>query len=263
MDFWVTKLREQVAQIAAGEYELGSIAFSRAPAGMLELSQDLDNLALVIADRARVQQVLTREVHHRVKNNLQIVTSLLRMQAGKVQDSAASEALGHAHARIGALALIHRILYEQSDACDDAEIDLAGLMMGLCANLRVWYRDRVDVNLICGASSAAVPLDSAVPLALFAVEAVSNVYSHAFPGQHSGEATLHFSIDGNDDAVLRVVDNGVGFDGSGDAKSNGIQLMNAFAHQLGGSCTFARIAPTGTEVRLAYRLRDQARQSAT
>lgn len=263
MEFWITKLREQAAQIAAGDYQPGSPTFTRAPAGLVELSRDLDNLALVMADRDRVHQSLTREVQHRVKNNLQIITSLLRMQANKAQDPAISEALGQAHSRMGALALIHRMLYEQSDVGSEGSLNLARLMAELCAQMRLWYLDRVDVKFICGASAVGVPLDSAMPLALFAVEAVSNVYSHAFPGRHSGEVTLHFSISGNGDALLRVVDDGVGFDSHGEAKSMGRQLMNAFAHQLGGTCTIDSNAATGTEVRLAYRIGDQAPQPAT
>jgi len=263
MEFWIAKLREQAAQIAAGEYQPGTPAFTRAPAGMAELSRDIDQLASVMADRDRAHKALTREVHHRVKNNLQIVTSLLRMQASKVQDPAISEALGQAHSRMGALALIHRMLYEQSDEGDQGGLDLSRLMTELCAQMHLWYLDRVDVKFICGASSVAVPLDSAMPLALFAVEAVSNAYSHAFPGRHSGEVTLHFSVDGYGDALLRVVDDGVGFDSHGDAKSMGRQLMNAFAHQLGGSCTITSSALNGTEVRLAYRIGDQAPQPAT
>ncbi len=267
MEEWITRLREQAARIAAGDYRPGLSDFTRAPAGMAELSQDLDNLALATADRDRVQQALTREVHHRVKNNLQIVTSLLSMQASKVQDAAVIEALSQARARMGTLALIHRMLYDQSDDGNQGSIDLARLMTELCAQLRLWHRNRLGVEFVCDASAIALPLDSAMPLALFAVEAVTNAYAHGFPGGRSGIVTLHFSVTGDGDAVLCVTDDGIGFDASGDAKSIGAksmgrQLMNAFAHQLGGTSAITSSA-AGTEVKLAYRIGDQAPQPAT
>ena len=263
MEFWVTKLHEQAAQIVTGDYLPGNPAFTWAPAGMAGLSQDLDNLASLMADRARIQQALTREVHHRVKNNLQIVTSLLGMQASKVVDPAVSGALGQARARMGALALIHRMLYEQSDDGNQGSIDLARLMTELCAQLRLWHRDRAGVEFVSDASAIALPLDSAMPLTLFAVEAVTNAYAHAFPGGRCGTVSLHFSVDRNGDALLSVTDDGIGFDSSGDAKSMGRQLMNAFAHQLGGTFAIVSSAGTGTEVMLLYRIGNQAPQAAT
>ncbi len=79
-----------------------------------------------------------------------------------------------------------------------------------------------------------------MPLALFAVEAVTNAYAHAFPAGRSGTVSLHFSVEGNGDALLCVGDDGVGFDSSGDTKSMGRQLMNAFAHQLGGTLRYRK-----------------------
>jgi len=263
MEFWITKLREQTAQIAGSNYQPGTPAFTRAPAGMAELSRDLDNLAQIMADRARMQQELTREVHHRVKNNLQIVTSLLSMQASKVQDSAVSDALNQARARMGALGLIHRMLYEQSDDGNQGRIDLDRLMTELCAQLRLWHRARVGVEFVCDASAIALPLDSAMPLMLFAVEAVTNAYAHAFPDGRNGTVSLHFSVAGTGNALLCVTDDGIGFDSTGDAKSMGRQLMNAFAHQLGGSFAITSSPKTGTKIKLEYRIGDQAPQPAT
>ena len=254
MDFWVTKLREQAAQIAAGEYSPGEPAFTRGPPGIFELSQDLDRLAQMIADREAVRKALAHEVHHRVKNNLQIITSLLNMQAGRIANPAAREALGQTRARIGALALIHRILYEQDDDGDQATLDIARLIRELCAQFRLWNRERTEIGFSCEASAIAVPLDSVLPLALLAVEAVTNAYAYAFPGGRTGNLMLRYSVTGGSDAVLSVTDDGVGFDSAADAGSMGRQLMNAFAHQLGGTLEITSSALTGTAVSLSYRI---------
>ena len=252
MEYLVSKLREQVALIVSGDYQPGSLAFTRAPSGMVELSQDLDGLAVLIAEREAVRKALAFEVHHRVKNNLQIVTSLLNMQANQMENTAAREALGQTRARIGALALIHRILYEQEDDGSLATIDVARLSPELCAQFRQWNRHRTEIVFLCEASSFAVPLDGALPLVLFAVEALTNAYAYAFPDGRSGTVGMKFTVSEDGYAVLAVTDDGVGFDHSRNHNSMGRQLMHGFARQLGGSFAINNMTETGTEVRLEY-----------
>ncbi len=252
MEYWVSRLREQVALIADGDYQPGLTAFSRAPAGLVELSQDLDGLARLIAEREAVRKALALEVHHRVKNNLQIVTSLLNMQASRLENPAAREALGQTRARIGALALIHRILYEQDDNSSKATVDVARLIPELCAQFRVANRSRTEIAFYSEASSFAVPLDGAVPLVLFAVEAVTNAYAYAFPDGRSGTVAVLFTVSAQGNAALSVTDNGIGFDHTRNDTSMGRQLMSGFAQQLGGSFTIISSAQAGTEVRLDF-----------
>jgi two-component sensor histidine kinase len=255
MDYWIGRLREQAAQIAGGNYQQGLNTFARAPDGLAELSRDLDDLALVMAEREVVRKALALEVHHRVKNNLQIVTSLLNMQASRIENPAAREALGQTRARIGALALIHRILYEHDDDSSQATIEIARLISELCAQFRMWNCNRREIVFSCESSAVAVPLDSAMPLALFAVEAVTNAYAYGFPEGRAGTVALHFIVNGEDDAVLSVTDNGIGFDIASNDQSMGRQLMNGFAQQLGGEISIVSSPETGTDVRLEYRLR--------
>ena len=252
MEYWVSKLREQVALIASGEYQPGLPVFSRAPGGLVDLSQDLDGLAMLIAEREAVRKSLALEVHHRVKNNLQIVTSLLNMQASRIENPAAREALGQTRARIGALALIHRIIYEQNDNSSTATVDVARLIPELCAQFRIANRNRTEIEFYSETSSFAVPLDGAVPLVLFAVEAVTNAYAYAFPDGRPGTVGVLFTVSEEGNAVLSVTDNGIGFDRAGNENSMGRQLMSGFARQLGGSITITSSAETGTEVRLEY-----------
>lgn len=254
MDFWVAKLREQVAQIVHGDYVTGSPALTRAPAGLADLSRDLDDLAKLIEQREAVRQALAHEVHHRVKNNLQIITSLLSMQASTIANPAAREALGQTRARIGALALIHRILYEQDDDGSIAALDIGRLISELCAQFRVWNRERTEVAFSCHADPLPIPLDQALPLALFAVEAVTNAYAYAFPDGRGGTVRLDFSLLDQGGACLSVTDDGTGFDATGNGHSMGRQLMQGFAQQLGGTFAITSSAECGTAVRLDYPL---------
>lgn len=254
MENWLAKLREQTVHIKDGNYQQGLPNFGDAPAGIAELSRDLDELAAVMAEREAVRLALAREVHHRVKNNLQIVTSLLNMQANRIENPVAREALGQTRARIGALALIHRILYEKEDDGSQGTLDISRLIGELCAEFHLWQHHRSEITLSCEAQSFAVPLDTAMPLALFAVEAVTNAYAYAFPGGRSGTVLLKFSADPDGEAVLSVTDSGIGFDNTKNDQSMGRQLMNGFAHQLGGTMKINSSAASGTEVRLDYRI---------
>lgn len=254
MEFWVNKLREQAAAIADGNYASSAANFARAPAEIAGLSGDLDRLAQTNAEREAVRKTLALEVHHRVKNNLQIVTSLLNMQANRIENPAAREALGQTRARIGALALIHRVLYEQADDGSQATLDFARLVTELCAQFRIWNSNRPEIAFSCKASPYAAPLDSAMPLVLFAVEAVTNAYSYAFPEQRSGSVMLSFAVSDSGDAAFCVKDDGAGFDSNRNGNSMGRQLMHGFAQQLGARLTIESSAGGGTEVRLDYRI---------
>ena len=248
---WVLLLREQAQQIGKGNYQPNPELFTGAPEDIILLNGDLNILALEMRERDRLQLALTHEVHHRVKNNLQIVTSLLSMQASKIADPLGRAALGQTRARMGALALIHRMLYEQTDDSTQGQIDIARLMNELCAQLRLMHHDATHVDFSCAADAHSVPLDSTVPLILFAVEAVTNAYRHAFPEGRAGKLTMQFGVvDGH--AQLRVTDDGIGHDATGDFTSMGRQLMNAFAHQLGGKLEIVSAPETGTIISLTY-----------
>ena len=254
MEGWVLRLREQAAAIAAGNYMSAGFAFSDAPPGIAGLSRDLDDLAQTLAEREAVRKALALEVHHRVKNNLQIVTSLLNMQANRIENPAAREALGQTRARIGGLALIHRILYEQADDSSQATLDIGRLIPELCSQFRLWNMERPEIAFTCRSSSFAVPLDSALPLVLFAVEAVTNAYAYAFPEGRTGAVLLQFSVSPGGEAALAVRDDGIGFDTTGNDASMGRLLMLGFARQLGGKLVIESSAGTGTTVRLDYRI---------
>lgn len=252
MDFWVTKLREQAAQIAAGGYEPGEPAFTRGPPGVFELSQDLDALARLLAEREAAHRALSHEVHHRVKNNLQIVTSLVSMQVRAAEVSEVRAALGQARARIGALALIHRLLYEQSELDGHSKIDSKQFVGELCAQFRLWNGERTEIAFSCEVGAVMLPHESAMPLALFAVEAVTNAYAHAFPDGRSGTITLQHSLSDDGAALLSITDDGIGFEPGCEAGVIGTKLMRGFAHQLGGTLETISQAGTGSQVRLLY-----------
>ena len=255
---WLASLGSLADQFAKGDFAGDEDKFADAPRELALLSAHLHSMAHDIESRDQELQAalaaktaLTHDIHHRVKNNLQIVSSLLTLQAAKISDPAARDALAQTRARIGALAQIHRLLYEDSQDSDHGNVNIASLLGALCTQLRALHRGHTKVQLMCDAASQVVPINNAVPLTLLAVEAVTNAYRHAFPAGKNGTITVHFDLV-DDHATLSIRDNGAGYDPIVNASSMGGQLMEAFAQQLGGVLDVVSTLGTGTVVTLRY-----------
>lgn len=255
---WLRDLGRIADSFARGDFSGDRTRFENAPAEIAELSADLHSMAEVIDNRSRdltsaleAKTDLTREVHHRVKNNLQIITSLLTLQAGRMDDELAREVLGQTRARISALALIHRLLYQHDTEDERGRVALENLMSELCVQLRTANRNKSGVDLQCDASAHSIEIDQAVPLALFAVEAVTNAFRHAFPDGRKGTIRLAFEHIGSD-AVLTITDNGQGFFPDDTIEQMGLELMSAFASQLGGTLKIESDAESGSRVTLRF-----------
>ncbi len=255
---WLASLGSLADQFAKGDFTGDADKYARAPRELGQLSAHLHSMARDIESRDQELQAalvaktaLTHDIHHRVKNNLQIVSSLLSLQAGKISDPSALEALSQTRARIGALAQIHRLLYEDSNDSDHGNVNIASLLNALCSQLRALHRGQSHVQLTCNAASQVVPINNAVPLTLLAVEAVTNAYRHGFSSGRSGTIAVHFDVV-DDRATLSISDNGEGYDPSENATSMGGQLMEAFAQQLGGVLEVVPVIGVGTVVTLRY-----------
>ena len=217
------------------------------------MADAIDRRNADLTQALKAKTLLTREVHHRVKNNLQIINSLLTLQSGRVREGAAKEVLAQTRARISALALIHRLLYEQDNGYEPSEVPMDNLMTELCAQLRGANRSMTHVQLSCQAESFPVPIEYAVPLTLFVVEAVTNAFRHAFPRARHGAVILQFDLDGAD-AVLVISDNGRGYVVSDAAAQMGTELMRGFATQVDGKLSISSSKGHGTQIVLTFPL---------
>jgi two-component sensor histidine kinase len=255
---WLSLLQKTTNKFARGEYDDRGDIFTSAPYEIRILANDMLQMAHTITERnhnletlVKEQKTLTMEVHHRVKNNLQIVTSLLSLQAFRIVDPAARMALDQTRNRMGALALIHRLLYEQSDTQNVQRVKMSRLVSELCSQIRMTYRDKQNVAFTCEAGDFELPIDNAVPLALFAVEAITNSYRHAFPDNRIGNMKLKFAVS-NTEASIVVEDDGVGIAEQLEISAMGTELMQAFASQLNGKVTVGSASPNGTKVSLHF-----------
>jgi two-component sensor histidine kinase len=253
---WIMYLKRISGAYRAGHYTIRP-SLDAAPGEFQSLGAALSDMASAIQDRDRKlrdavaqKTELIREIHHRVKNNLQIVMSLLSLQAGQVSDPMSRSALAEAQMRIRALALVHRMLHEIED---QTTIELHRLLGDLAHQIAEGFGGgRDDVRIEIDVIPASVLADIAIPLALFSVEALTNAYKYAFPEQQSdGIVRVVLKREG-DGFLLAVEDNGVGYDTAAIRRSMGSRLITNFGLQVGGESSVKSTPGKGTIVALHF-----------
>ena len=136
----------------------------------------------------REKESLLKEVHHRVKNNLQVISSLMRLQSAQVENPVAQAALRDMQNRIGSMALLHETLYQSGSF---ARVDLAAYLRSLCSQLfHSLVVDPESIQLRLDVASVSLDLNQAVPCGLLINELVSNCLKHAFPDERAGEVRV-------------------------------------------------------------------------
>lgn len=198
------------------------------------------------------KDVLLGEIHHRVKNNLQIVHSLLELQCGQIQDPEALAMLRDSQNRIRSMALIHQTLYQSNDfGYVDFGIFLNSLVPTLI-NSYLKNPERILPSIQC--HDIHLSINAAVPCGLLVNELISNSLKHAFPNERRGKIQISFVQEGDNNVVLTVSDNGVGiaedFDLT-DTVSLGLQLVFLLTDQLHGKMIVHRSDPTSFELRFS------------
>ena len=218
------------------------------------------------------KEVLLKEIHHRVKNNLQIISGLLTLQAAQINDERLQRVIKESQGRIWTMALIHQTLYQSGNLVD---IDMADYIRSLSGNLlssqaRVALPPTVSFDLL----PVRLVIDKAIPLALIINELLTNTLKHAFPDGRQGEIRISlqerssvkfYSTTDNKDAAqpvperghatyeLTVADDGVGLPADFDAKNQkslGLQLVTMLTKQLDG--TLAIESSGGTSVHIIF-----------
>jgi two-component sensor histidine kinase len=187
------------------------------------------------------KEVLLREIHHRVKNNLQVISGMLELQAALVKDPSARTALQEGRNRIMSMALIHQKLYQSQDI---AQIHMVSYLQSLVVDLFSAYGvDKDKISLKVEAEAVQVNLDTAIPFGLLVGELVTNAIKYAFPPDREvekGEVAVSFCELEDGYYSLTVSDNGVGLPEEFDldkAASLGLKLVHTLVEQLGGVIT--------------------------
>jgi two-component sensor histidine kinase len=193
----------------------------------------LSEINTALEASVREKEVLLKEIHHRVKNNLQVISSLLNLQIQIIHDPAARSALLDSQMRVHSMALIHEKLHESDDR---SRILLSPYIKSLSANLLHSYRkDNATINLVTRVEDIATEIDKAIPIGLILNELISNSLKHAFPENRSGEIGIELHREAASLVLLRYYDTGVGLPVGFDihtSKSLGMRLVHSLAKQL-------------------------------
>ncbi|OAI07526.1 PAS domain S-box protein [Methylomonas methanica] len=186
------------------------------------------------------KEMLLKEVYHRVKNNLQVVSSLINLQARNVKNAETVELLKQSADRIKAMALLHEKLYHSKDL---ARIDFNEYIRSLADHLLYGYGDRSgNIAISMSIDNVFLDVDTAIPCGLIISELLSNALKHAFPDDRSGEIGISFRHD-DGTLILVISDDGIGFPAGLDFKKStslGLQLVNSLTNQLMGDMTLDR-----------------------
>ncbi len=198
------------------------------------------------------KEILLKEVHHRVKNNLQLVSSMLYLQSGYVRDYEAKALFEDSQKRVDAMSLIHEKLYGSKDL---AKVDLREYVDGLVCNLSALSAGAYeDVKIRSEVEDVWLDVNSAIPCGLVINELVTNAIRHAFPDGRKGKIVIGMHVDGDGLVVLSVSDDGRGFPADidfRDTQSLGLRLVTSLVGQLGGMIELDR--SLGASFRVMFR----------
>ena len=243
-------------------------AFARQAAFALQHARDYAaarrELAECQREEASIQSALAerdlllREMHHRVKNNLQVVASLLDLQAGTLRDASARQALHESKDRVQSMARIHEYLYKSTDV---SRVAMDDYLRHLATALQQAHNAQ-HIALSVQVAVGPFDVERAIPCALIVNELVSNAFKHAFPAGRAGEVVV--ALESRDEQYLLTVrDTGVGLPPQLDpqsAGSLGLRLVGMLVKQIGGMLRLA--SEGGTTARIAFPVHPHERDAA-
>ena len=229
-----------------------------------DVEQKADELQMELAERHRIEaqikgsleekEVLLKEIHHRVKNNLQVISSLLDLQASNISDQHTVSMFRDSQNRVNSMGLIHERLYQAEDL---ARIDFADYLKELTANLRYSYvRDGMEVQIDTVADSIYLDVDTSIPCGLIINELVSNSLKYAFPERKNGLIRIELNKLTDNQLELLVRDNGIGLPEGIDLRkttSLGLKLVHTLTRQLRGKIDVE--GQGGAEFKIRFPLR--------
>lgn len=210
-----------------------------------------ETLGRMMAERRQIEQIRKKEIHHRIKNNLQVISSLLDLESDKFQDHQVIEAFRNSQNRVISMALVHEELYKSEDM---ESIDFSDYIIKLVNDLsRSYIMDNGKINVKVHIDSVFLDMDVAIPLGMIVNELVSNSLKHAFRSGDKGDILIDLSFDG-EKFTLVVCDNGAGFPEDvnfRETESLGLQLVTTLVDQIDGTIELERTE--GTRFRITFK----------
>ena len=214
-----------------------------------QMESEIEERVAQVRAALHEKEILLKEVHHRVKNNMQIISSLLSLQANRAGDGDTAQRLQAVRDRVYSMALVHEKLY-QSD--DFARVEMADYTRSLMGDLLQAYAGGLpDVSLKLELEPAALPVDLAIPFGLIVNELATNALKHAFKGRNRGEIHIRLKHEGAGRIHFRFADDGRGFAESlrwDQVSSFGLRLVRMLTQQVAGKLEVSHERGTAFEL---------------
>lgn len=207
----------------------------------------------LINQTLREKEILLKEIHHRVKNNLQIVSSLLSLQSKNMEDEKAKYAIFEAKERIQAIALIHQKLYSEKTF---ATIEMKTYLNDLIEQLNRSYNNNGNkIQITLKSFDIVLNIDTVVPLGLIICELITNSFKYAFINKNEGNLRIEINHGENDFFILTVKDDGNGMKENFsflESKTLGVEIITALTEQLEGNMTY-KSDENGTSIKIKFK----------
>lgn len=231
-------------------FKISSIRERRQRKISRELERKVRERTLLIEQQRDEKEILLKEIHHRVKNNLQVINSLLSLQSNYTTDEKSLALFDEAKNRIRSMALIHEKMYQSGDL---AHIDFQDYIMALTNDLISTYSINCDIFLDIKIDPIKFSIDTIIPLGLLINEIISNTLKYAFVNRNKGVIKIHLTKLGDNKFVLIAGDNGIGMPKEifeGESTSLGVELIKIFTEQLDGE--IKQLETEGTVYELVF-----------
>ena len=211
----------------------------------------LQALNLQLDTKNRQNELLMKEIHHRVKNNLELVKSLIALQCAQMEDSASKDAMIESQNRVQSMGIIHQKLYQKENP---GSIEMKDYFINLSENILYAFDAEDKVKIECAMQNLELDIDTAVPIGLIVNELLSNSIKYAFPENAKGIVQISLSQPNSGILTLTVSDNGVGKINGQQPRGTGFgsQLVDLLNRQLNGEMT--EVTEKGTTIRFIFRI---------
>jgi PAS domain S-box-containing protein len=225
------------------------IADGVAESSLVDVTQ-LKLVELQLKNSLEEKEILLKEIHHRVKNNLQVVWGLVDLQQRKLVDKKLKDALADSKQRINTMALIHETLYK-GDSLE--RVQMENYTSKLIQDYKVLYaNEKISPDIVLNSDDFTVDLDKAVPIGLIINELVSNAYKHAFKNKKNGLINIEQRIK-KGTIHINISDNGAGFNIGKPKESIGLRLVNRLCQQLGAKLNVESKKNQGTSYHVQFK----------
>lgn len=207
----------------------------------------------LLAQKNAENELLMKEIHHRVKNNLEIVSSLLALQSAQIDDPNTKEAMTEGQNRVNSISIVHQKLYQGTNL---GSIEMKDYFLNLTENILDSFGAENKVTLNLAMEKLDLDIDTAVPLGLIINELLTNTIKYAFPADNKGTITIKLEKQNDQYLHLVVTDNGIGKSGITHGTGFGTQLVSLLTQQLNG--TMKEESENGTTHIFDFKLRKAA-----